>query len=110
MMGTLAGTNATCQQYKFLTDAALALKNGELGAIVCDTMLAENIVAVNGGLKCFPAVYADGSANIEELGIAMKKGDEAFVAKINEIIAPIVEDGTVDKWIVEHSELASALN
>ena len=110
MMGTLAGTNATCQQYKFLTDAALALKNGELGAIVCDTMLAENLVAVNGGLKCFPAVYADGSANIEELGIAMKKGDEAFVAKINEIIAPIVEDGTVDKWIVEHSELASALN
>ena len=55
-------------------------------------------------------MYADGSANIEELGIAMKKGDEAFVAKINEIIAPIVEDGTIDKWIVEHSELASALN
>lgn len=108
--GVLYNTGANVQQYKFLTDAALALKNGELGAIVCDTMLAENIVAVNGGLKCFALTYADGSATIEELGIAMKKGDEAFVNKINEIITPVIEDGTVDKWIVEHSEKASALN
>ena len=110
MMGVLAGTGASVAQYKFLTDAALALKNGELGAIVCDTMLAENIVAVNGGLKCFPVAYKSGPAVLEELGIAMKKGDAEFVAKVNEIITPIIEDGTVDKWLVEHSELASALN
>ena len=110
MMGVLAGTGASVSQYKFLTDAALALKNGELGAIVCDTMLAENIVAVNEGLKCFPLTYKAGEAEIEQLGIAMKKGDAEFVAKINEIIAPIVADGTIDKWLVEHSELASALN
>ena len=110
MMGVLAGTGANVAQYKFLTDAALALKNGELGAIVCDTMLAENIVAVNEGLKCFPLTYKAGAAEIEQLGIAMKKGDAEFVAKINEIIAPIIADGTIDKWLVEHSELASALN
>ena len=110
MMGVLAGTGANVAQYKFLTDAALALKNGELGAIVCDTMLAENIVAVNEGLKCFPLTYKAGEAEIEQLGIAMKKGDAEFVAKINEIIAPIIADGTIDKWLVEHSELASALN
>ena len=108
MMGVLTGS--TVAQYKFLTDAALALKNGELGAIVCDTMLAENIVAVNEGLKCFPLSFKDKEVEIEQLGIAMKKGDEAFVAKVNEIIAPLVEDGTIDKWLVEHSELASALN
>ena len=110
MMGCLANTGANVAQYKFLTDAALALKNGELGAIVCDTMLAENLVAVNGGMKCFPVSYKDGPAELEELGIAMKKGDAEFVAKINEIITPVVEDGTMDKWLVEHSELASALN
>ena len=108
MMGVLTGS--TVAQYKFLTDAALALKNGELGAIVCDTMLAENLVAVNGGMKCFPVSYKAGPAELEELGIAMKKGDAEFVAKINEIIAPVIADGTVDKWIVEHSEKASALN
>ena len=110
MMGCLANTGANVAQYKFLTDAALALKNGELGAIVCDTMLAENLVAVNEGLKCFPLAYAEKEVELEQLGIAMKKGDEAFLAKINEIIAPIIEDGTVDKWLIEHSELASALN
>ena len=110
MMGKLMGTGAECKQYKFLTDAALALKNGELGAVVCDTMLAENLVAVNGGLKCFPLTDKDGNATIEELGIAMKKGEDAFVAKINEIIAPVIADGTVDAWIVKHSELASAIN
>ena len=110
MMGVLAGTGASAQQYKFLTDAALALKNGELGAIVCDTALAENLVAVNGGLKCFALTYADGSATIEELGIAMKKGEDALVAKINEIIAPASEEGLFDEWMVKHTELASALN
>ena len=110
MMGVLAGTGAEAKQYKFLTDAALALKNGELGAIVCDTALAENLVAVNGGLKCFALTYADGSATIEELGIAMKKGEDALVAKVNEIIAPAIEEGLFDEWMVKHTELASALN
>ncbi len=110
MMGVLAGTGSNVAQYKFLTDAALALKNGELGAIVCDTQLAENIVAVNEGLKCFPLAFAAGEVEIEQLGIAMKKGDEEFVAKVNEIITPVIEDGTFDKWLLEHTELASALN
>ena len=110
MMGVLAGTGASAQQYKFLTDAALALKNGELGAIVCDTALAENLVAVNGGLKCFALTYADGSATIEELGIAMKKGEDALVNKVNEIITPCIEEGMFDEWMVKHTELASALN
>ena len=90
MMGVLAGTGSNVAQYKFLTDAALALKNGELGAIVCDTQLAENIVAVNEGLKCFPLAFAAGEVEIEQLGIAMKKGDAEFVAKINEIITPVI--------------------
>ncbi len=107
--GVLYNTGANVQQYKFLTDAALALKNGELGAIVCDTLLAENLVAVNGGLKCFPLTYADGSANIEELGVAMKVGEDDLLAKINEIIQPVIDDGTVDKWIVEYTQKASEL-
>ena len=105
--GVLNGTGASVQQYKSLPDATLAMKNGELGAIICDTLMAENLVATNDGIKCFELVYADGTKTTEEYGIAMKKGDDEFVAKINEIIAPIVEDGTVDNWIVEHTKLAA---
>ena len=108
--GVLEGTGATVQQYKSLPDAALAMKNGELGAIICDTLMAENLVATNTGLKCFEMLYADGGNTTEEYGIAIKKGDEAYVAAINDIIAPIVEDCTVDNWIVEHTELASNID
>ena len=107
--GVLYETGAVVQQYHFLTDACLALKNYELQAIVCDTQLAMNLCASNSGLKCFELVYADGSKTDEQYGVAMKKGDAEFVAKVNEILAPIVEDGTIDGWIVKHSELSSNL-
>lgn len=101
--GALYNTGANVQQYKFLTDACLALKNGELGAIVCDTLLAKNLCAVNTGLKCFALVNADGSVTMEDLGIMMKKGDPEFQARINELLQTIIDDGSVDKWILEHS-------
>lgn len=110
--GVLAGTGAENKQYKALPDAALAVKSGELTAIVCDSVLAENIVAANdGAFKCFPVTYNDASLNpeTENIAAAMDKGDEEFVNKINEILKPIIEDGTIDNWIVEYSEDASKL-
>lgn len=110
LSGCLAGTGTEVKQYKFLTDACLAMNNGELGAIVCDTLLAKNLVATNKGLKCFELVYGDGTKTDEEYGIAMAKGDPEFVKKINEIIDPIIKDGTIDGWILKHTELASEIN
>lgn len=110
--GVLADTGAENKQYKALPDAALAMKSGELAGIVCDSVLAENLTAANGdAFKCFPVAYKDASKNpeTENIGAAMKKGDAEFTAKINEIIKPMVEDGTIDQWIVEHSEAASKL-
>ena len=110
--GVLKDTGAVDKQYKALPDAALAMKAGELKAIVCDSVLAENIVASNGSdFKCFPVAYNDESKNPETelIGAAMNKGDEEYVAKINEILQPIIDDGTIDQWIIEHSEEASKL-
>lgn len=110
--GVLAGTGAENKQYKALPDAALAMKSGELKAIVCDSVLAENIVAANGdAFKCFPVAYKDASKNpeTENIAAAMNKGDEEFVSKINEILKPIIEDGTINEWIIKHSEEASKL-
>lgn len=109
--GVLADTGASIKQYKALPDASLELLNGELQAIVCDTLMAKNLCVSNGNkLECFPLVYKDGTTTDEEYAIGMKKGDDEFVAKINEIIAPIVADGTVDNWIVEHTELSSNID
>lgn len=109
--GVLAGSGAEDKQYKALPDAGLAVKSGELAAIVCDSVLAENLVKANGdAFVCFPVAYASGEeAEIEKIGAAMAKGDEEFTAKINEIVAGLVESGQIDEWFVHHSEEASKL-
>lgn len=109
--GVLKGTNAQNNQYKALPDAAEELKSGTLQAIVCDSVLAENLVKANGdALKCFPVAYADGTSPEEEnIGAAMAQGDEEFTAKINEIVQGLASSGQIDEWFVEHSEAASKL-
>ena len=109
--GVLAGSGAQNNQYKALPDAAEELKSGTLSAIVCDSVLAENLVKANGdALKCFPVVYADGTeAEVENIGAAMAQGDDEFTAKINEIIQELVANGQIDEWFVKHSEEASKL-
>lgn len=109
-MGVLAGSGASVQQYKDLTIAAMGLNAGDVQAVVCDKQLAENLCTVNDGLKCFEAVYADGSSTQEEYAIAAAKGETDLIAKVNEIIVPLKEDGTIDQYIVEESAKSSALN
>ncbi len=41
--------------------------------------------------------------------IGMPKGEDELTAKVNEIIAEIVEDGTYEKWYQEYSEYAKSL-
>lgn len=109
-MGVLAGSGASVQQYKDLTIAAMGLNAGDVQAVVCDKQLAENLCTVNDGLKCFETVYADGSSTQEEYAVAAAKGETDLIAKVNEIIVPLKEDGTIDQYIVEESAKSSALN
>lgn len=99
------------KQYKALPDAASELKSGTLSAVVCDSVLAENLVKANGdAFKCFPVKYADGKeADVEQIGVAIKKGDEEFLNKINEIVQPLIDDGSIDEFYVKHSEESSKL-
>ena len=104
-MGVLAGSGASVQQYKDLTIAAMGLNAGDVQAVVCDKQLAENLCTVNDGLKCFEAVSTQ-----EEYAVAAAKGETDLIAKVNEIIVPLKEDGTIDQYIVEESAKSSALN
>lgn len=109
-MGVLMGTGATVQQYKDLAIAAMGLNAGDVQAIVCDKQLAENICTVNDGLVCFEAVYEDGSNTQEQYAVAAKKGETELIEKVNEVVVPLKEDGTIDQYIVDHSARSSALN
>lgn len=109
-MGVLSGTGASVQQYKDLTIAALGLNSGDVQAIVCDKLLAENLCEINDGLKCFEALYEDGSSTLEQYGIAAAKGETALIEKVNEIVQPLVEDGTIDQYILDESAKATELS
>ena len=104
--GVLKDNNAENKQYKALPDAALAMKSGELQAIVCDSVLAEILVKANGdAFTSFPVAYADGhEADIENIGAAMAKGDDEFPAKVNEIVQGLADSGKIDEWYEFHSE------
>jgi polar amino acid transport system substrate-binding protein len=109
-MGVLAGTGASVQQYKDLTIASMGLNAGDVQAIICDELLAKNLCTVNEGLKCFEATYADGSSTLEQYAVAAAKGETELIEKVNEVVVPLKEDGTIDEYILEHSERAAAIN
>ena len=109
-MGVLAGTGASVQQYKDLTVAAMGLNAGDVQAIICDKLLAENLCTVNEGLKCFEATYADGSSTLEQYAVAAAKGETDLIEKVNEVVIPLKEDGTIDGYILDHSARAAAIN
>ena len=109
-MGVLAGSGASVQQYKDLTIAAMGLNAGDVQAVVCDRQLAENLCTVNEGLKCFEAVYANGNSTQEEYAVAAAKGETDLIEKVNEIVVPLKENGTIDQYIIDESAKSSALN
>ena len=107
--GVLHGTGASYAPYKDLTVASLDLNSGSLQAVVCDGPMAENMSIRNENLKCFPLVYADGSGTDESYGVAVKKGNTALLEAINQILDPLVADGTFDQFFVKHVEASSLI-
>jgi len=93
---------ATVSQYKSGLEAAMDLKNGKLDAVILDQLPAQNIVASNEGLKVIDEPFKD-----EQYAIAVKKGDEAFLKVINEVIKKLQDEGKVAEWTETHAQAAA---
>ena len=78
--------------------AVQALNNGQVDCVVIDSAPAHEFVAANKGLKILDTEYVT-----EDYAIGMGKGNTALQAAINEALAKLQEDGTiqsiVDKYI-----------
>ncbi len=89
---------------------AAASLGSKVDAVVTDELTAI-IVSGNGGgkYKAFKLVNADGSdvSDVESYGIAVAKGNDDLLAIINEVIDETTKDGSINKWIVEYSDLAN---
>lgn len=87
----------TVERFPKGVDAVLALTQGKIDCVVIDNNPAKEFVAANEGLVILDTEYA-----VEDYAIALPK-DSELTAKVNEALAELIADGTVqaiiDKYI-----------
>ncbi len=88
------------QAFKKGTDAIMELMNGKCDVVVIDSATAQNYVNDNEGLK----IVTDSTAfEKEEYGIAVKKGNDELLKKINASLTKMIEDGSIAKWVAKYA-------
>jgi cystine transport system substrate-binding protein len=85
---SVAGANV--KLYKTVNDYIADLENKRLDVIINDQLL----MSYNIKGKNLPIKITSGILNKDEIGMAIKKGNEDFVKKVNKALADIKEDGT----------------
>lgn len=84
-------------QYGKGADAVIALKGGDVDAVIIDNEPAKAFVAENEGLKILDTEYA-----VEDYAIAVKKGNQELLDDINAALEKLTADGTIDNIIAKY--------
>ena len=105
--GVLEGTGATVTQYNSAADAAVSMSSGKVDVVVIDKLPAEIVAGQYDNFKAIELVYADGSKTDESYAVAIAKGNDELLEKVNKVIERLIADGTIDQWIVDHTTKAS---
>ena len=78
-------------------EAVQALQQGKIDAVIIDNQPAKTFVEENEGLKILETYYVE-----EDYGLAIKKGNDDLVKKVNDAIKELKEDGTFDKIVAKY--------
>jgi len=81
-------------QYGKGADAVIALKGGDVDAVIIDNEPAKAFVAENEGLTILDTDYA-----VEDYAIAIKKDNTDLLDDINAVLEKLTDDGTIDAII-----------
>lgn len=84
-------------KYNKGADAVMALKGGDVDAVIIDNEPAKAFVAANEGLTILSTEYA-----VEEYAIAVKKGNKELLDKVNKALAELTESGKIDEIIAKY--------
>ena len=84
-------------RYKTGADAVQALKTGKVDAVIIDNEPAKAFVAANEGLKILDAEWA-----VEDYAIAIAKGNTELLTAVNNALAELEADGTIDAIIAKY--------
>lgn len=105
--GVLEGTGASLTQYSSAADAAVAMNSGKVDVIVIDKLPAEIVASEYDDFKAIELVYADGGKTDESYAVVVAKGNDELLEVVNKVIKRLIDDGSIDKWIIEHTTAAT---
>lgn len=105
-LGSIADTYVTekyknaeiVRQKKYLA-AIEDLKTKKVDCVVMDELPANEILNSNSGLKIL-----EGSLTNDSYGMIVKKGNKELLDAINKVLNKLKNDGTIDKYIINHIE------
>lgn len=78
-------------------EAVQALQQGKVDAVVIDDQPAQTFVEENEGLKILETEYVE-----EDYALALKKGNDELLQKVNDAIKALKEDGTFDEIVAKY--------
>lgn len=91
--------NATLIQHKKYLSAVEDIKANKADCLIMDELPAKEIVKENKELKIL-----DGILFQDKYGMIVKKGNDKLKKEINEVLNRMINDGTIDKLVIEYSK------
>ncbi|MFA7671524.1 MAG: basic amino acid ABC transporter substrate-binding protein [Sphaerochaetaceae bacterium] len=89
--------NVTIKAYDDIGLAVEDLINKNLDAVVADSIIASDFVLANENYANKLTVSGTVQGDVEQIAMAVKKGNKELLDLLNKYIAQLFEDGTVDK-------------
>lgn len=95
--------DAVIKAYDSIGLAIEDMINGNVDACVCDSLIASDFVLANPNYKDKLIITGEASSDIEEIAIAVKKGDKELLDLINSSLAKLKENGTMDELMKKYN-------
>ena len=87
-------------------DVVMNLKTKKIDCAIMEAPVAKSFADANDDLMVVEGISLDAGA--EGVAIAVKKGNDQLTEKLNDIIATVISEGLMEKWVVEANELINA--
>lgn len=104
-LGSIADTyvtsnykNASIVREKKYLAAIQDLKDDKVDCVIMDELPAKEFLLNNSGLKIL-----DGSLIQDSYGMIVRKGNQELLDAINKVLERLMNDGTIDHYIVNHT-------
>lgn len=102
-------TGSTVTPLEKIPLAVLELTTGKADGVVIESTVAQPYLIANPDLILCDATLPEDRL-YKDTAIAVPKGNEDFLALINEVIAECQEEGLIDQWIEEYSAICAENN